>query len=131
MKSTVRSLIAAVVLFILLAANALPAFAVITMQGTVPTGRAGLVIIPANKQLKATGILKFKFSAPAPRPGGYALDFCVGPASNPCGTPGSFVVTVPASEERIALVDASAFATNVLTVGQGTNTPVPFAVEIE
>lgn len=131
MQITTRSLVAVAVLFVLFASTAAPAFAAITMQGNVPTGRAGLVIIPVNKQLKGTGVLKFKFSAPAPKPGGYALSFCVGPASNPCGMANSFVVNVPASEERIVLIDASVFATNVLTVGQGTSTPVPFAVEIE
>jgi hypothetical protein len=106
-----------------------PAFAAITLNGTVPLGQQGLVIIQANKQVKAAGVLKFKFSAP--QPGAYAFNFCIGPVSNPCGLPTSYVVVVNGGEERLAVVDASFFTNKVLTVSQGTNTPLPFSVTIE
>ena len=104
---------------LLLSFTAQTALAAITLSGTVPVGRAGLVLIQANKQTKSSGVLKFKFSAPTP--GAYTLSFCIGPASNPCGLPSSYVVTVPGGQERLAVVDASFFTDNVLIVGQGTN----------
>jgi hypothetical protein len=117
-------------------ACALPAqvFAFEQLNGTIPAGTAPVVIIQPNKQssASATGVLKFKFSAPAVNAGvPYALSFCIGPESNPCGLPTSYVVNVPAGEDRLAVVDASIFATNELVVGQGTRVAVPFSVQIE
>jgi len=117
---------------ILLSALTAPAaFGQIVMKGTVPTGPAGLVLIQPNKMPTpaVTDVVKFKFSAPAVNAGvAYALNFCVGPAANPCGSPSSYVVVVPAGQERLAVVNANAFANNVLTVSQGTKVPVPFEV---
>ena len=129
MNTARKSLIAGAVCLILVSLIAQTAFAAITLNGTVPVGRAGLVLIQANKQPKSSGVLKFKFSAPTA--GAYAFNFCIGPASNPCGLPTSYVVVVPGGEERLAVVDASVFNDNVLTVGQGTNNPLPFSVTIE
>jgi len=111
-----------------------PAFGFEQLNGTIPAGTKPVVIIQANKQsgATATGVLKFKFSAPAVNAGvPYAIDFCIGPESNPCGLPSSYVVNVPMGEDRLAVVDASVFATNILVVGQGTRVPVPFVVQIE
>jgi hypothetical protein len=124
-----KSLIRGVVCLILVSLIAQAAFAAITLNGTVPVGQAGLVVIQANKQPKSSGVLKFKFSAPTA--GAYALNFCIGPASNPCGSQTSYVVVVPGGEALLAVVDASVFSDNVLTVGQGTNNPLPFSVTIE
>jgi hypothetical protein len=129
MHSLRKSLTAGTVCLILVSLMAQTAFAAITLNGTVPTGRGGLVVIQANKQPKTSGVLKFKFSAP--NAGAYAFNFCIGPASNPCGLPTSYVVVVPGGQERLAVVDASVFTNNVLTVSQGTNTPLPFSVTIE
>ncbi len=68
MLTTRKPLIAGVVCLILVSLVAQPAFAAITLSGTVPVGRAGLVLIQANKQPKTSGVLKFKFSAPLPGP---------------------------------------------------------------
>jgi hypothetical protein len=103
----------------------------ITLNGTIPSSSTPLVIIQANGENGPGGILKFKFSAPAPQPGGYALSFCIGPASNPCGTSSDYVVNVPAAEERLAVIEAGVFRKSILVVGQGTNDPVPFSVTIE
>ena len=124
-----KSLIGATLCLMLVSLIVQPAFAAITLNGTVPVGRAGLVLIQENKQPKTSGVLKFKFSAP--QAGAYAFNFCIGPASNPCGLPSSYVVVVPGGEERLAVVDASVFTDKVLTVGQGTNQPLPFSVTIE
>jgi hypothetical protein len=103
----------------------------ITLNGTVPgtTPPTPVVILEANGEIGPGGPLKFKFSAPTP--GAYELSFCIGPAANPCGLPSSYVVHVPGGQERLAVVDASIFKNNVLVVGQGTKTPLPFAVTIE
>jgi hypothetical protein len=104
----------------------------ITLNGTVPAGST-IVILEANGEGGPGGILKFKFSAPAPQAGGYELSFCIGPPTNPCGHPAptSYVVNVPASEERLAVIEAGIFRNNVLVVGQGTTVDLPFAVTIE
>jgi hypothetical protein len=130
MKTPVRALLLAAFGLTLLMLIVQPAFAYLTLTGTVPAGGTVVILQPHHQQ-GATGTLKFKFSAPAPRPGGYAFNFCIGPASNPCGGPTAYVVVVPASEERLAVVPASIFADNVLVVSQGTKTPLPFSVEIE
>ncbi len=132
MKTTARGLLAIVVVLTLSAVSVQEAFAEITLKGMVPVGKAGLVILQAHNHGATTDTLKFKFSAPSFNAGvRYALNFCIGPATNPCGLPTSYVVVVPGGEERLAVVPASVFEKNVLTVGQGTNTPVPFAVTIE
>jgi hypothetical protein len=63
--------------------------------------------------------------------GGYALSFCIGPASNPCGVTNAYVVQVTGGQQQLAVVDAGVFSENVLVVGQGTNVDLPFAVPIE
>jgi hypothetical protein len=117
------------VAFALAAALVQPAFAYITLSGTIPAGTTPVVIIQANHQSGATGVLKFKFSAPTA--GSYAFNFCIGPATNPCGLPTSYVVTVPGGQQRLAVVDASVFKDNVLVVAQGTRQPLPFDVTME
>ena len=129
MNTVRKSLIAGFVALTLVSLIAQPAFASITLNGTVPVGQAGLVIIQANKQTKSTGVLKFLFSAPTA--GAYTLNFCIGPETNPCGTSTSYVVVVPGGEKGMAVVDASFFTNNVLTVSQGTNSPLPFSVTID
>jgi hypothetical protein len=101
----------------------------ITLNGTVPPSHTPLVIIQANGENGPGGLLKFKFSAP--QAGAYSMNFCIGPESNPCGTSSDYVVVVPAGQERLAVVDAGVFKTNVLVVGQGTADALPFSVTIE
>jgi hypothetical protein len=103
----------------------------ITLNGIIPATvpPTEVVIIQANGELGTSGPLKFKFSAPAA--GAYSLNFCIGPASNPCGLTTSYVVVVPAGQERLAVVESNIFRNNVLVVGQGTSTDLPFAVTIE
>lgn len=129
MNITVKALAATFVAFVLSAVSIHETFAAITLNGTIPVGKTPVVVIQPNRQRGATGILKFKFSAPSP--GAYSLSFCIGPMANPCGMPSSYVVVVPGGQERLAVVDASFFATNVLVVGQGTKKALPFAVTIE
>jgi hypothetical protein len=97
----------------------------------VPAG-GSVTVIQANGQVAPPGgILKFKFSAPAPQVGGYALSFCIGPTSNPCGATNAYVVQVLGGQEQLAVIDAGVFSENVLVVGQGTMDALPFAVTIE
>ena len=129
MHTKIRPLTAAAMALAFIALTIQPAFSQITLSGTVPVGHAGLVLIQPNNMPKSAGALKFKFAAP--QAGAYAFDFCIGPPSNPCGLATSYVVNVPAGEQRLAVVDASAFISNELVVVQGTNTPLPFSVTIE
>jgi hypothetical protein len=85
----------------------------ITLNGTIPgSSPDGVVIIQANGETGPGGIPKFQFSAP--QAGAYAFNFCIGPASNPCGEASDYVVTVPARQERLAVVEAGVFKTSVL-----------------
>jgi len=132
MNDATKTLSIIAVGLVLLAILVQEAFAAITLSGKVPLGSAGLVILQANKMSATTDTLKFKFSAPAFNAGvPYTLNFCIGPASNPCGLATSYVVVVPVGHEQLAVVPASIFTDNVLTVSQGTKVPVPFAVTIE
>lgn len=132
MKSRIRGVMAIAVAFAISVVYVPEARAYITLNGMVPVGKDGIVILQAHNQTGSTGTIKFKFSAPAFNAGvKYALSFCIGPASNPCGLPTSYVVNVPGGEERLSVIPASTFEKNVLTVGQGTTRPVPFAVTIE
>jgi hypothetical protein len=101
----------------------------ITLNGTIPSSRNPLVIIEANGEAGPGGILKFKFSAP--QAGAYTMNFCIGPASNPCGTDSDYVVTVPGGQERLAVIEAGIFRNSILVVSQGTSETLPFSVTIE
>ena len=102
----------------------------ITLNGAVPgSSSQGVVIINANGESGPGGILKFKFSAP--QAGAYAFNFCIGPASNPCGEASDYVVNVPGGQERLGVVEAGVFKKSVLVVTQGTTDDLPFAVTIE
>ena len=102
----------------------------ITLNGTIPgSSGAGVVIIEANGESGPGGILKFKFSAP--QAGAYSFNFCIGPASNPCGEDSDYVLSVPGGQERLAVVEAGVFKKSVLVVTQGTAEALPFAVTVE
>ena len=127
-----RIVVAAVVALVLSVVSVRLAYAYITLNGMVPVGRAGVVILQAHQQsANTTDTLKFKFSAPSFNAGTpYVLSFCIGPAANPCAQP-IYSVQVPGGEERLAVVPSSVFANNVLAVGQGTTRPVPYSVTME
>jgi hypothetical protein len=133
MKTRIQIIAAITTAFALLTFSVPEARAYITLNGMVPVGRNGIVILQAHKLSgTTTDTLKFKFTAPSFNAGvSYALSFCIGPATNPCGLPTSYVVQVPGGEERLAVVPASTFANNVLVVGQGTTRPVPYSVTME
>lgn len=132
MKALPKSLFQTLAALAAMALPIQPALASVTLNGTLPPGTAPVVVLQANNQSGATDSIKFKFSAPAVNAGvAYALSYCIGPASNPCASPTSFVVQVPAGQSRLAVISASVFATNVLVVGQGTRRAVPFSVTME
>lgn len=133
MKSATRTLSAMAIALALTSLFVQEARAFITLNGVVHGGGTGLVILQAHKLSAGTGTLKFKFSAPTFNAGtNYVLDFCIGPAANPCQSDTtSYIVKVPVGEERLAVVDGNVFANNVLVVATGTTKPVPFSVMIE
>ena len=68
------------------------------------------MILQPHKQSGTTDTLKLKFRAPSANAGlAYALNSCIGPPSNPCGTLTANVVRVPGGEERLAIVPTSVF----------------------
>ena len=133
MKAGLKACVAISVALALLTLCIPEARAYITLNGIVPVGKNGAVILQAHKLSGATtDTLKFKFTAPAFNAGvAYTLGFCIGPASNTCGLATSYVVQVPGGEERLAVVPASVFANNVLVVQNPTARPVPYSVTIE
>ena len=107
----------------------MPAMAAQTFSGTLPPGTKER-ILPVKVPLLPT-VWHFKFYAPPVNAGvNYALSFCVGPRSNPCGLPSDIVFTVPKGQTRLATLNSRLFKTKVLTVGQGTRRPVPYSVTI-
>ena len=106
------------------------AYGQLKMTGTLNPGETR-VLIPANDRgglTSATGVLSFHFASD---PSGAILNFCVGPAANPCGTTSSFVVVLGPGQESLAVVNNAEFLKgNVLVVGQGTSSHVGFTVEM-
>ena len=110
-------------------AFAAPAFAY-TISGTIPPGHRP-VVIPLHRPIKP-GFMKLSLTAPPKNAGvPYALDFCIGPAANPCGLPTDRVFTVDKGQTRIESVDAAIFQTNVFVVGQGTRIALPYVVKVD
>jgi hypothetical protein len=121
---------------------ALGAFKVALAEETI-TGNVGgdtpqVTVIPANVlnlPMSFSGLLRFKLravstSAQAHTP--YTMNFCVGPASNPCGLSTSIVYTVPGDTAVFALLNASAFDHgNVMTVSVGTAATVGYEISLE
>jgi hypothetical protein len=129
MKQTSLALAAALTLAALTVQDARAA---ISHKRVIPAGQAGVLVIQANPSATASsGGLTFKFAAPAA--GNYALSFCIGPVSNPCGDPGAYVVKVPATEERLAIIRDDALAQKVLFVATSDLRTVetPFEVTVE
>jgi hypothetical protein len=109
----------------------LPAMAMAgqTIRGVLPPGHRSAIL--AVKKPNLVQPLNFRFYAPPVNAGvDYALDFCIGPRSNPCGLPGDIVVNVPMGQTRLATYSSGLFVTNVLVVGQGTRSSVPYLVTI-
>jgi hypothetical protein len=105
------------------------AFASYTISGTIPAG--GAVVIHLRKPLPASIIMTLsvtRVNAHTP----YAVDFCIGPAANPCGLPTDLVVTVPAGQTSpyIFIDNPSILRHQIITVGQGTKVPVPYSVKV-
>jgi hypothetical protein len=110
---------------------ALPATAMATqtIRGVLPPGHRSVIL--AVKKPSLVQPLNFRFYAPPVNAGvDYALDFCIGPRANPCGLPGDIVVNVPMGQTRLGTYSSGLFVTNVLTVGQGTRSSVPYLVTI-
>jgi hypothetical protein len=99
-----------------------------TLSGVIPPGRR-TVRIELHRPLPPE--IHFRFSAPPARVGvKYALSYCIGPESNPCGLPTDKVWTVDEGKTVSAAVPASELTGKVLVVGQGTAKPVPYRVEV-
>jgi hypothetical protein len=124
MKTAIKIAIAGAAL----CALATDAFAY-TLSGTIPPGRRP-VVLHLHQPLPA-GMTILTLSAPPVNAGvPYALGYCIGPASNPCGLPSDWTVNVPAGQSVMQIVPTSIFAGKVFVVGQGTRKPVPYKVDV-
>jgi hypothetical protein len=96
-----------------------------TFNGVLPPG--GEATIPFRHP-NAPTLMHFRFYAPTANAGvGYALTYCIGPQSHPCGHR-NFIIDVPMGQVRTATVQIP--RNSVLVVGQGTTAPLPYSVEI-
>jgi hypothetical protein len=109
-----------------------------TITGNVGGGEASVTVIPANAlnlPMSFSGLLKFKLRAVSTNAQAhvpYAMNFCVGPASNPCGLSTSIVYTVPGGTAVFVLLNASAFDHgNVMSVSVGTAATVEYEIDLE
>jgi hypothetical protein len=127
MKSIVTAVMAGVVASTLVA----PAFAAQVIRGVIAPGRTPVEL---NVKLPARpGPMTLRFAAPRPSVNPdvrYALNFCIGPRANPCGSPSAKVINVTEGGQKAATFSSRIFATNILVVSQGTRVPVPYAVSI-
>ncbi len=107
----------------------MPAMAGQTFSGVLPPGTKEK-ILPVKLPARPT-LWHFQFYAPPVNAGvNYALGFCVGPRSNPCGLHTDITFDVLKGQTRTANLSSNLFRTRVLTVGQGTRRPVPYKVTI-
>jgi hypothetical protein len=107
-----------------------PAFAsAYTINGVIRP-RTKPYVISLHKPIPA-GLVQLTLSA-LPKNAGvpYALDFCIGPAANPCASPGSQVFTVFPGQPLVVMVQWYAFSGNVFAVTQGTTVVVPYSVTV-
>jgi hypothetical protein len=109
-----------------------------TITGNVGGGEPSVTVIPANAlhlPMSFSGLLRFKLravSTDAQAHVPYVMNFCVGPASNPCGLSTSIIYAVPGGTAVLVLLDASAFDhDNVMTVSVGTAATVEFEIDLE
>jgi len=127
MKLAIKAVIAAAALY----AFTGPA-AAYTLAGVIPPSSPPAPKVLHLHQPIPPGKILFHFFAPPVNAGvAYAIDFCIGPAFNPCGLPTSTVVTVPRGQTRILVVESNIFAHNIFVAGQGTKKPVPYVVNVK
>jgi hypothetical protein len=123
-----KTMIKAMMIGVAACALAAPAFAY-TIIGTIPPGHT--VVIPLHRPIKP-GFMKLSLTAPPKNAGTpYALDFCIGPAANPCGLLTDRDFSVSKGQTRIEAVDAAVFRTNVFVVVQGTRIALPYVVKVD
>ena len=127
MKTAIKAIVAAAAL----CAFAAPASAY-TLAGVIPPSSPPKPVTLHLHQPIPKGLILFIFYAPPVNAGvAYAIDFCIGPAFNPCGLPTSTVVTVPRGQTRILVVESNIFAHNIFVASQGTKKPVPYVVNVK
>jgi hypothetical protein len=109
-------------------ALAAPAFAY-TLSGVLAPGQKNRVLT-LRKPIPA--FVKLTMTAPPVNAGvDYAIGFCIGPRSNPCGLPDDWTVDVPKGQTVVRVVPGSIFTNKIFVVGQGTAKPVPYRVDVE
>lgn len=100
-----------------------------TLRGTIPPGRRPVVIHLHNPL--PPGMTTLILSAPKVNAGvPYAVDYCIGPVSNPCGLPDDWTVSVPEGQTVTRIVPSSIFTGKVFVAGQGTRRPVLYEVTV-
>jgi hypothetical protein len=102
-------------------ASATSAFAY-TINGKAPSGNKSATV-KLHNPIKP-GFMQFTFS------GAGALDFCIGPAVNPCGSYTSRVVSVPAGQTRTEVFPSTFVSENVIVARQSTGARVPFKLDV-
>jgi hypothetical protein len=100
-----------------------------TLSGVIPPGKTVTLFVQRPLIPRA---LRFTFSAPPVNAHvRYALSYCIGPRSNPCGLPPDIVIVVPMGVTKSATYASTLFLKNAFVVGQGTRVPTPYRVVIQ
>jgi hypothetical protein len=103
-----------------------------TLSGVIPPASPPKPVVLHLHTPLPPGRMLLRFYAPPVNAGvNYAIDFCIGPAFNPCGLPTSTTVTVPRGQTRLLVVESSIFTNNIFVAGQGTKRPVPYVVTVQ
>jgi len=130
MKLAVRAIIATAAL----CASAAPASAY-TINGTIPGNSRNMTAIHLQKPPSTGGYLKLTLSAPPANVGvGYAVSFCISPASSPashpCPSNGPGLLVVP-GQPTIIFVLANIYPNYVVWVGTGLRASVPYTLDVD
>jgi len=127
MKFAIKALIAAAAV---LCACADPASASYDLYGLIPPASPPKPVVLHLPSISKGYILLIFYAPPTNVGVDYTIDFCIGPAFNPCGLPTATVVTVPKGQSRSLVVDSSIFDHDIFVVEQATSKPVPYEVNV-
>jgi hypothetical protein len=109
---------------------AAPAFAY-TLTGTIPANKS-YSAIQLQKPPPGSGILKLTLSGP-PANAGWAMNFCVAPASAPASHPcaSNEPLFVTPGQHAIVFEFPSIYPSTVVWVGKGTNVAEPYTLDVD
>jgi hypothetical protein len=99
------------------------------LSGTLPPGTHSKIL--AVRLPPRPESMHFEFFAPPVNAGvNYALTYCIGARSNPCGLPSDITIDVIKGQTQARTYSSTVFRNRIFVVGQGTRRSVPYRVVI-